>query len=193
MVMCGYLIGDKKLPQLRALGVKDSKMLSAEQREAMEPELRALACDMILLKVSAKEIDKNKSVSNLNRLEIAKMQQMINLLNPDKVIIDSPERNTKRFKEKVLHKLDNKKVHIVAENFADKNHRPVSAASVVAKVHRDAEIKKLHKKYGDFGTGYAHDEKTIKFLKDWITMNKEFPDCVRSTWITADRIKRRIE
>jgi ribonuclease HII len=190
MVMCGYLIDEKKLSLLRSTGVKDSKMLSVEQREAMEPELRALACDMILLKISAKEIDKNKSVSNLNKLEISKMQQMINLLNPDKVIIDSPERNTKRFKEKILNNIDNKKVHIIAENFADKNHQPVSAASVVAKVNRDAEIKKLHKKYGDFGTGYPHDEKTVKFLKDWIQKNKEFPDCVRNTWITAQEIVR---
>lgn len=190
MVMCGYLIDDKKLALLRETGVKDSKMLSAEQRESIEPELRALSCDMILLKVSAKEIDKNKSVSNLNRLEIQKMQQMINLLNPDKVIIDSPERNTKRFKEKILHNIDNKKIHIIAENFADKNHFPVSAASVVAKVNRDKEIKKLHKKYGDFGTGYPHDEKTVKFLKDWIQKNKEFPDCVRNTWMTSQEIMR---
>lgn len=190
MVMCGYLIDEKKLSLLRDTGVKDSKMLSAEQRETMEPVLRALSCDMILLKVSAKEIDRNKSTSNLNRLEIEKMQQMINLLNPDKVIIDSPERNVKRFREKILHNLDNKKVHVIAENFADKNHHPVSAASVIAKVERDKEIKKLHKKYGDFGTGYTHDERTVKFLKDWIVKNKEFPDCVRNTWITSQDILR---
>jgi len=78
----------------------------------------------------------------------------------------------------------------VAENFADRKYPVVSAASIIAKVERDKEIKKLHKKYGFFGSGYTSDERTIRFLKDWIKKNKEFPDIVRKTWVTAEELKK---
>jgi ribonuclease HII len=77
----------------------------------------------------------------------------------------------------------------VAENFADKKYPHVSAASVLAKVHRDTEIEKLHKKYGFFGSGYSHDERTVEFLKDWMNKNNKFPDFVRKSWMTAILIK----
>ncbi|MEM7819746.1 MAG: ribonuclease HII [Candidatus Aenigmatarchaeota archaeon] len=189
LVLCGYLIDEKKVSELKNLGVKDSKLLTQKKRSILMPKLKKIADDLILLKISAKEIDKLREISNLNKLEIEKMQHMINLLEPDKVIIDTPELNTKKFHEKVYCKIKNKNIEIITENFADKKYYEVGAASIIAKVHRDIEIKKLHKKYGDFGTGYTHDPRTIKFLKDWIKMNKEFPDFVRKSWITAIEIK----
>lgn len=193
MVMCGYLIDDRKLGKLKELGTCDSKLLTPAKREKIEKELKKIADDIILLSVSAAEIDRLRTETNLNRIEIDRMQQMINLLNPDRVVIDAPEANTKKFHEKVMAKVRNKDVKVIAENFADKNHVEVSAASIIAKVHRDMEIKKLHKKYGFFGTGYPSDDRTIDFLKNWIKMNKEFPDCVRKSWITSVVIKKQKE
>ena len=184
--MCGYLIDKKKLPELKKLGVKDSKMLSAEKRKSLIPKLKKICDDFVVLSIKAEEIDKRRTKTNLNKLEIERMQEMIRMFEPDKVIIDCPEVNTKKFCSKVCNGF---KGSIIAENFADKNHLEVAAASVMAKVHRDDEIKKLHKRYGFFGTGYPSDERTIKFLKDWIKMNKEFPVFVRRSWITAQLIK----
>ena len=188
LVMCGYLIDGKKLLELRELGVKDSKLLSEKTREKMEKKLKKIADDFILFSIPANEIDRLRTVMNLNRLEIEKMQEIINLLEPDVAIVDAIERNTKRFSKKLLAGIDNG-VKLVAENFADKNHPEVSAASIMAKVHRDNEIEKLHKKYGFFGSGYSSDERTIKFLKDYIKMNKELPGFIRKSWMTIQLIK----
>ena len=187
LVMCGYLVDRKNVPKLKKLGVRDSKLLTAKKRESLISGLKKLCDDFVLLKITAEEIDKIRTKSNLNKLEIETMQHMIKMFEPDKVIIDSLEVNTKKFSSKVCDGLKVKS--LVVENFADKNYLEVSAASILAKVHRDNEIKKLHKKHGFFGTGYPSDERTIRFLKNWIKRNKEFPGFVRKSWITAQFIK----
>ena len=189
MVLCGYLAEGSAAGELRKIGARDSKLLTDKKRRLLVPKIKKLADDYVLVKITAKEIDKLLNASNLNRIEIDRMQHIINLFDPDRVVIDSPEANTKKFAEKIRQKLRNKSVDIVAENFADKKYPHVSAASILAKVHRDAEIEKLHKKYGFFGSGYTSDGRTIAFLKNWIKMNKEFPDFVRKSWATAAVIK----
>lgn len=190
MVMCGYMIREKSVARLRKLGVADSKMLTKKQREFLFSHVKKLADDMIVFNISAAEIDKLRTVSNLNKLEISRMRQMIELLGPDKVIIDAPEANTDGFAKKVIAGLDVPDgVEILAENFADRNHMEVAAASIIAKVSRDNEIEKLHRQHGFFGSGYPSDPVTIEFLKNWIKENNDFPDCVRKSWITAQLLK----
>lgn len=192
-MICGYLIDEDKVEKLTKCGVKDSKQLTPQKRRKLIPKIKRLADDYMLLKVSAQEIDKLRDITNLNKIEIAKMQEIIRLLKTDKVIIDSPEVNTKRFKDKIGYNLRHNGIDIICENFADKKYTPVGAASIIAKVHRDKEIGKLHKKYGFFGSGYTSDERTIRFLKDWIKKNKEFPDFVRKSWITSMLIKEEMQ
>ncbi len=188
MVICGYLIEESKLNLLK--DAKDSKVLSSKQREELEKKLKKIAKDYALVFLSAEEIDKLREVSNLNKIEIKEMQKMINLLKPDKVIIDSPENNVKKFEEKIRKGLKNKKIEIICENYADSKYPIVSAASILAKVARDKEIDRIKKEYKiDFGSGYPSDERTIKFLKDWLKTHKEFPKFVRKSWLTIEQIK----
>lgn len=190
--MCGYLVDETKLEKLKKLDVKDSKLLTAKKRSYLAPRLKRLADDFIIFSIPASEIDKLRTISNLNALEIGRMQQMINLLSPDKVVIDSLEVNTKNFAKKVMARVK-VKPQIITENFADKNYLEVGAASIIAKVERDKAIKKLHKHHGFFGSGYCTDEITIKFLKNWIKKNKEFPPFMRKSWFTAQRIREELE
>ncbi|HLD49546.1 MAG TPA: ribonuclease HII [archaeon] len=187
MVLCGCLIEKDKLNELKKAGAKDSKMLTEKKREHIAKKLKKIA-KFEVIKISAAQIDALRSSINLNKIEIENMQFLINKMNPDCVYIDSPEKNTKKFEKKILSGINGTK--IVAENFADRKYPVVSAASIIAKVERDKEIKKLHKKYGFFGSGYTSDERTIRFLKDWIKKNKEFPDIVRKTWVTAEELKK---
>ncbi|MBI4170428.1 MAG: ribonuclease HII [Candidatus Aenigmarchaeota archaeon] len=184
LVLCGYMIDEKKVGELKKYGVKDSKLLTATKRERLFPKLKRLADNHHAVTVSAAEIDSLRTISNLNKIEIEKMQYLINRMKPDKVVIDAPEVKTDNFAKKIRQKLDAECV-IVAENFADKKYPEVGAASIIAKVIRDREIIKLHKKYGNFGSGYSSDPVTIAFLKSWLKKNKEFPDFVRKSWITA--------
>ncbi|MEK6835973.1 MAG: ribonuclease HII, partial [Nanoarchaeota archaeon] len=56
----------------------------------------------------------------------------------------------------------------------------------LAKVTRDAQIKRLQFKIKDYiGSGYASDPYTQKFLKD--NFNK-YPEIFRKTWSTYKRI-----
>ncbi|MFH0832730.1 MAG: ribonuclease HII [Candidatus Aenigmatarchaeota archaeon] len=193
LVICGYLVDSRNLKKLERLGVKDSKLLSARKRESMINDLQKIADDFILIKMSAKEIDRMRTITNLNKLEIARIQEIINMLDADKVVIDAFEANVKKFNEQISRKVKNKKTKIITENFADKNYLEVGAASILAKVNRDNEIYELQKAYGDFGSGYPSDEMTISFLKDWIKKNKEFPDCVRKSWMTIQWIMEEVE
>lgn len=191
-MICGYLVEESKIKQIKDLGAKDSKMLTPEKRENLAPKLKKLADDYFVISISAKEIDSLRDISNLNKIEISKMKELIRLFKPDKVVIDSPEVNTKKFCEKIRNgmRFD---FELIAENFADKNYPEVSAASIIAKVERDKAIAKLHEKYGFFGSGYSHDERTIEFLKSWFKKNKGFPDFVRKSWFTAIAIKEESE
>ena len=47
---------------------------------------------------------------------------------------------------------------------------------------------KLHKKFGFFGSGYPSDEVTINFLQEWIRKNKDYPEFVRKSWYTSERL-----
>jgi len=191
MIICGYLIDEKKIPKLWEWGVKDSKLLTKKKREELSPLLEGIAEDFIIVKIDAHEIDKLRTKANLNMIEIEKMQTIINLLNPDKVIIDACESNTQKFKEKILSGI-NKKTEIICENFADRKYPVVGAASILAKVYRDNEILEL-RKLGFSGSGYPSDPKTIAFLKKWLKKNKNYPNFVRKSWFTAQYLKEQEE
>jgi ribonuclease HII len=59
----------------------------------------------------------------------------------------------------------------------------------MAKVERDKEIAALKDMYGDFGSGYLTDQRTMRFLKQWIQKHDEYPNCVRKSWKPAKQIK----
>jgi len=185
LVLCGYLIESKNIRKLREIGVKDSKLLTPARRSELEKKLKKLAEDYLLITVSAKEIDKLRSVDNLNRIEIHHMKQILSLMNPSKAIVDAIEANTKAFKKKLAgHEPNGMK--LVAENYADKKYPVVGAASILAKTERDRVVRSIKKQAGvEFGSGYPSDPLTVDFLKNWIDSNNSFPDYVRSSWITA--------
>ncbi|MBI2972035.1 MAG: ribonuclease HII [Candidatus Aenigmarchaeota archaeon] len=192
LVICGYLVDSDDVPNLRKLGVKDSKLLTRKQRERIAGELERIAADIAVLQVSAAEIDRMRTETNLNKLEIRRMAGIIDAFGPGKVIIDALEANETKFGRKVSDSISCSP-EIVAKNFADRDFPEVSAASIIAKVTRDREIDRLKEVYGDFGSGYPSDPATIGFLKDWIKANKGLPDMVRKSWLTVKWITAEVE
>lgn len=75
-----------------------------------------------------------------------------------------------------------------AEHRADKNRPVVAAASIVAKVERDRRMGKIAEVYGEVGSGYPSDRRTIRFLKGFVEENGVLPECARSSWSTSRRI-----
>lgn len=188
LVICGVLVDESKIELIK--DAKDSKLLSHKSREKLEKKIKEVVKDFALIKIYPEEIDKLRSEKNLNKIEIESMQKIINIFNPDIVIIDSPEKNVEKFEKKIRENVKKEDLKIICENYADRKYRVVSAASILAKVERDREIKKIKKEYKiDFGSGYPSDKRTIKFLEYLIKNEKDLPNFVRKSWITVKRLK----
>ena len=191
MVICGLMVDENGEKKLREIKVRDSKELTPKKREELAPLIEKIATHVVILRVQPCKIDNSRKHGiNLNKLEALKMIEIINLLEPDKAIIDTPTVNTKKFEDFLRSKTEKKNIEFVCENYADKNHPVVSAASILAKVNRDKAIEELKKKVGfDFGVGYPHDQRTIEFLHKLARENNgKLPNYVRHTWDTAEQI-----
>ena len=185
LVIAGIAVKAEDLPLLAALGVKDSKLLSAKKREALYPEIIKLTQNHHIIKVLPAQIDKvvssARTLHKLNRLEAQTMAEVIEALKPDEVYVDAADVLEHRFGNHISECLKTK-TKIISRHKADRNFPVVSAASIIAKVERDSEIAVLKTKYGDFGSGYLTDGKTIIFLKRLLDENGEYPSFVRKSW-----------
>jgi ribonuclease HII len=192
LVVAGVLVKEENLPVLRQLGVKDSKLLSPKKREALFNEITRLAENRHVIKIPPSEIDHavecQIKLHKLNRLEAKTMTQIINILKPNEAYLDAADVLEERFTQHVQEGLT-VKTKITSKHKADKIYPVVSAASIIAKVERDKEIETLKQVYGDFGSGYLADKKTLRFLKQWLQTHSDYPSCVRKSWKTAKQIK----
>lgn len=189
---CSFDSGDKSIDKLRELKVRDSKELTPKIREFLEPAIKELCIEYAIKKISPVEIDTIRERISLNEIEAVAISDLIlNLTKkPHTIYIDSPDPVEESFKERIIkilnasNKNKSDKNHfkipeIFTTHFADKYHVEVSAASILAKVERDREIENLRKKYGDFGSGYPSDPKTVEYIKT----NKNIPrEIIRKSW-----------
>ncbi len=53
-------------------------------------------------------------------------------------------------------------------------------------------VELLRKEYGDFGSGYITDPKTLDFLREWRRSHDEYPPIVRVSWKTIREIEQEI-
>ncbi|HZY47394.1 MAG TPA: ribonuclease HII [Candidatus Bathyarchaeia archaeon] len=195
LVIAGIRIEDEKLDQLKSLGVKDSKKLTPEARNRLSTEIPKVAdeCHIVELEASHLDLVVNRSprFQRLNLLEAKAMAVVIEKLKPHLVYVDASDTRPERFKNNILELLSFKPT-LVSEHHADEKYPPVSAASILAKVRRDSRIEEIKKQYGDFGSGYAHDPKTVRFLGEYYLANRDFPPIVRRSWKTLRNIVREI-
>ena len=185
MVMCICATDEKNLDKLSEIGVKDSKLLSPLQRERLFEQIKKI-CNHKIVIISSQEIDDslNDPEMNLNKLEAKTSAMLINSVKSDKVTLDCPSTNIPAYRQYVQNFV---KVNttIIAEHKADLNYVIVGAASILAKVTRDAEIEKIKQKHNvEFGSGYPSDPRTIEFLrKNW----NKYP-FFRKTWATYKKV-----
>jgi ribonuclease HII len=166
MVMAGVLVDEQGAARLKNIDVKDSKMLTQKRRVELFKQIISIAKKHKIIVVQPKEIDEalNSENMNLNWLEAKTTAQIINSIKPEKAIIDCPSNNIVKYKEYLMNLFDNKEIETIVEHKADVNYIESAAASILAKVTREAEIEKLKKSIGDFGSGYLTDPKTTAFF-----------------------------
>ncbi|MFA5571543.1 MAG: ribonuclease HII [Crenarchaeota archaeon] len=193
LIVAGIAVKSENLPALNALGVKDSKQLTPKKREELYPEILKLVQHCHTIKVLPYLIDKavrsTKTLYKLNWLEAQTMAKVIEELKPDEAYVDAADVSQDRFGQHI-QKCLTIKTAIISRHKADRTFSVVSAASVVAKVERDHELGNIKAKYGDCGSGYLSDDKTLCFLKRLLTENNgNYPSCVRKSWAPARRVK----
>ena len=192
LVICGVSVGEDLVDELVSAGIKDSKMLTREKREKLYDFIMSLGVEYEVVKIPPRKIDvygkRKKKHEKLNKLEAINMAEVINRLDGETVIIDACDANISVFYDQVYRKLK-RKVRLVVAHKADRLYPVVSAASIIAKVERDREIDALRKRYGDFGSGYPSDKKTVRFLKSWLESYDTLPSIVRKSWKTVKRLR----
>ncbi len=192
MVMVIAVTDDKGLEKLKNIGVRDSKQIKPERREQMYDEILAALKGHAVRIIQPREIDSYVARHSLNELEAMKAADLIADVDPrpDIVYVDAPDPDPEKYRARIERYLK-EPPQIISEHKADVKYPIVSAASIIAKVLRDRAVREIEKVWGKFGTGYPHDERTIKQLERILQEKGDFPEFVRQSWSTARRMKER--
>ncbi len=207
LVISIVAVRSTRVHRLPEIGVRDSKMLSDKRRKQLYGEIENIVSDIKIDKIFPKEI--NEAMRNhisLNELEAVHFAGLFDQMKGDinSIYLDSPdviaERFGTRFKMsssrptkvvgiKAPREKGVKYTKIISEHKADVRYPVVSAASIIAKVTRDNEIKKLEKELKmHIGSGYPSDYKTIDLIRMNLKTGILNPH-IRERWSTMDRIK----
>ena len=186
LVICGVSIESDEI--LRNLGVRDSKKLSRPRREDLAEKIKGVISRIEIVEVSASEIDLLREEMTLNQLETKLFASIIKALNPDVAYVDAADVDEDRFARDILGEMGSS-MNIVSKHKADDTYPVVSAASILAKVRRDALVAKIEEEIGEpIGSGYASDPNTIRFMESWLARHKSLPPHTRKSWDTSSRL-----
>jgi ribonuclease HII len=170
-------------------GVADSKRLAPARREALDAALREdPAVDVAVAEVDVARID--DPATDMNGLTLAAHAEALAPLARDDLLVraDAGDVDADRFGRRLAATVD-PAVTVRAEHGADDAHAVVGAASVVAKVARDAHVAAIGERHGrDVGSGYPSDPTTRAFLADHVAARGRLPDCARASWATCDDV-----
>jgi ribonuclease HII len=179
MVICGICSA------VELKNLKDSKKLSPKKREELAEQIKKIA-KIHLIKIYPEELDRLMETKTINEILADCYAEIIDKLKADVTYVDSPDVIPERLESYLKERTGR---NVKAAHKADEKYTIVSAASVIAKVERDKEIEQIKREVADFGSGYASDERTIKFLKDYFRKHRRYPPFVRKSWKTLNRIE----
>lgn len=166
-------------------GIDDSKKLSVTRRETFAERLRNDSDIQIgVTRVSTERID--DPTTDMNTLTVAAHAAALGQVVRDGLsgVVDACDTNADRFSRRVTNRVETA-IEVCAEHAADETYPLVGAASIIAKVERDASIDALRDEYGDVGSGYPSDPTTRAFLSEYVSENGRLPDCARASWKTS--------
>jgi ribonuclease HII len=150
-VVAAAVILPIKLATLSRMGLKDSKQLTREQRETLDRNIRKVALCVSVAEVDAETIDR-VNIYQASRLAMLQAVQCL-ATKPDHLLIDAMLLDLSQ----LSHPCAQTRLY-----YGDALSLSIAAASVVAKVHRDAlmrELDILHPQYGLAAhKGYATPE-----------------------------------
>lgn len=185
LVVAGVAADLEGVEELKEIGVRDSKRLSPVRRAALYPEILKVCARAHSVHIGTLEIDTvvatGRKYRKLNYLEALYFAKVADELSADVVTVDASDTSPRRFQEVIKGSM-NASCRVRAFHKADRDYPLVSAASIVAKVERDAAVDKLREAYGDFGSGYPSDRKTKSYFRRWLEDGRAPPEWTRKSW-----------
>jgi ribonuclease HII len=192
-------------------GIDDSKNVAPERREEIAVELRA--DDRVAVGVAEIPVERIDGEADMNTLTVAAHAEAVaqvfefdaedeeTVRAPDggeahpEGIADAGDTSEERFARRVADRVP-ADVALTAEHGADEEYAAVGAASIVAKVERDAHVASLSEAYaeeygpalGELGSGYPGDSTTREFLEAFVAEQGCLPDCARRSWSTCEDV-----
>jgi ribonuclease HII len=170
-----------------SLALRDSKKMSAEQREKAYERITARLPHAISMVPPWLIGHSSRALPRLEAEEIAKMLGRF----PDGELICDRLSTGEAIHEFLRDRCPGRECRFESE--ADDRYPPVSAASVLAKVTRDRAMDRLADDWGTIGSGYPSDARTREWLTEWYRDNRAWPPIVRTSWSTTRDIEREID
>jgi ribonuclease HII len=166
-------------------GVADSKTLSPDRRASLARTLRE--DDRIAVGVAEVSVERiDDPGTDMNSLTVAAQAEALAAVAEDGLsgTVDAGDTDAARFGRRVAEAVPFD-VDVRAEHGADEAYPLVSAASVFAKVERDAHVAALADQHGAIGSGYPSDPTTREFLSGYVEEHGELPPFARESWRTS--------
>ena len=183
LVLSGVWVRAEHRAKLRDLGVKDSKSFGSsgkaqKRRAQLAEQIRGMASCVVVLTVDAAEVSRRVRLGELNLLEQELAEVIVASGPPSLRIVADGAR--------LFGPLCARHPQLRALDRADVNHPCVAAASIVAKVERDAQfhsiVERFEAELGPIrGGGYVNDD-TAAFLRAYFDRFGELPPDVRDSW-----------
>ena len=193
-------------PAILPDGIADSKRLAPERRE----ELATIIREDDRIRVGVAEITTARiddPETDMNSLAVAAHAEAIDgaleglesdALESESItgLCDACDTDADRFARRVSEacaagsslETSTDTLEVDARHGADDDSRLVGAASIIAKVERDAHVAAIAEEYGPVGSGYPSDPNTREFLESYVDEHAALPPFARESWSTCERV-----
>ncbi|MWG36791.1 ribonuclease HII [Halomarina oriensis] len=164
--------------------VDDSKRVAPDRREEIASALGAHPeFGVGVAHVTPERIDGDEDMNTLT--VVAHARAIEDAEATGRGLLDACDADADRFARRVGDRVT-AAVEVTAEHGADATNPLVGAASIVAKVDRDAVLAALSARFGDVGSGYPSDPTTRQFLGEYVEEHGVLPSCARASWKTSE-------
>lgn len=169
VVAAAVVLSDSAQGPLKALGVTDSKALSALHRQQLVQPIQSLATSYALGMASVQEIER-LNILQATLLAMARAMKRLSL-RPDLCLVDGIQP---------IPHLDVVQKTILQ---GDQHHLEIAAASILAKVWRDQLMVRLDRRYPGYGLatnkgyGSAYHRQALKTLGPSPQHRRSFKGC----------------
>jgi ribonuclease HII len=179
-VVAAAVILPECLDELAKAGLKDSKQLTREEREALDLQIREMALALCVTEIDAETIDRVNIYQATRLAMLAAVRGLT--MEPDHLLIDAMRLDHPCRQTKLI--------------YGDALSLSIAAASVVAKVHRDAlmrELDELHPGYGlasHKGYGTPEHRQALVALGPSVLHRKTFAPvrAVDPDWVIEEQV-----